>query len=110
MSSPVRQILWSRNGHESHQNTKVNGGNTTFRFFTDNPGAWFLHWSVSFSHIPIPDSLIFLSHIDWHLEAGLAVVFGESPADNIRGPQSQIQTPDWKALCPMYNDLEPEFQ
>ncbi|KAJ7254119.1 multicopper oxidase-domain-containing protein, partial [Mycena rebaudengoi] len=40
----------------------INGGNTTFRFFTDNPGAWFLH-----------------CHIDWHLEAGLAVVFGERP-------------------------------
>jgi iron transport multicopper oxidase len=22
----------------------VSGGNTTFRFFTNNPGAWFLHW------------------------------------------------------------------
>lgn len=39
------------------------------------------------------------SHIDWHLEAGLAVVFSESPSANIAGPQSQIQTPDWKTLC-----------
>ncbi|KAJ7174854.1 laccase [Mycena filopes] len=68
-------------------------GNTTFRFFSGNPGAWFLH-----------------CHIDWHLEAGLAVVFGESPSDNIAGPQSQIQTPDWKQLCPIYDDLAPEFQ
>ncbi|KAJ7448513.1 putative laccase 2 precursor [Mycena latifolia] len=73
--------------------TPINGGNTTFRFFTDNPGAWFLH-----------------CHIDWHLEAGLAVVFGESPAANIAGPQSQIQQPDWKALCPTYDALAPEFQ
>ncbi|KAI0269645.1 laccase 4 [Russula aff. rugulosa BPL654] len=32
----------------------------TIRFFTDNPGPWFLH-----------------CHIDWHLNAGLAVVFAE---------------------------------
>jgi hypothetical protein len=50
------------------------------------------------------------SHINWHLEAGLAVVFGESPAANIAGPQSQIQQPDWKALCPTYDALAPEFQ
>ncbi|KAJ6586497.1 laccase2 [Mycena vulgaris] len=73
--------------------TPVNGGNMTFRFFSNNPGAWFLH-----------------CHIDWHLEAGLAVVFGESPAANIAGPQSQIQQPDWKALCPTYDALAPEFQ
>ncbi|KAJ6586518.1 laccase2 [Mycena vulgaris] len=73
--------------------TPINGGNTTFRFFSNNPGAWFLH-----------------CHIDWHLEAGLAVVFGESPAANIAGPQSQIQQPDWKALCPTYDALAPEFQ
>ncbi|KAJ6453953.1 laccase [Mycena sanguinolenta] len=71
----------------------INGGNTTFRFFSGNPGAWFLH-----------------CHIDWHLEAGLAVVFGESPAANIKGPQSQIVQPDWSALCPTYDNLEPEFQ
>ncbi|KAF9032497.1 laccase [Hymenopellis radicata] len=51
----------------------INGGNTTFRFFTDNPGAWFLH-----------------CHIDWHLEAGLAIAFAEAPADNIAGPHAQI--------------------
>ncbi|KAJ7136866.1 putative laccase 2 precursor [Mycena epipterygia] len=73
--------------------TPINGGNTTFRFFSGNPGAWFLH-----------------CHIDWHLEAGLAVVFGESPAANIAGPQSQIQQPDWKALCPTYDQLAPELQ
>ncbi|KAJ7318522.1 laccase [Mycena albidolilacea] len=71
----------------------ISGGNTTFRFFTNNPGAWFLH-----------------CHIDWHLEAGLAVVFGESPSANIAGPQSQIQTPQWKDLCPTYDALAPEFQ
>jgi iron transport multicopper oxidase len=71
----------------------INGGNTTFRFFSGNPGAWFLH-----------------CHIDWHLEAGLAVVFAEAPADNIKGPQSQIVQPDWSALCPEYDALDPDFQ
>lgn len=71
----------------------INGGNTTFRFFSGNPGAWFLH-----------------CHIDWHLEAGLAIVFAEAPADNIAGPQSQITPQDWKNLCPMYDALAPDFQ
>ncbi|KAG6836660.1 Laccase-1 [Arthromyces matolae] len=71
----------------------INGGNTTFRFRTDNPGAWFLH-----------------CHIDWHLEAGLAVVFAEAPADNIAGPQSQITPQDWKDLCPEYNALNADLQ
>ena len=93
----------------------VNGGNLTFRFFSGNPGAWFLHWCVaSFLLFPPANAALILSfarsHIDWHLEAGLAVVFGESPAANIAGPQSQIQQPDWKALCPTYDNLAPEFQ
>ncbi|KAL0569009.1 laccase, multicopper oxidase, benzenediol:oxygen oxidorectuctase [Marasmius crinis-equi] len=71
----------------------INGGNTTFRFKSDNPGAWFLH-----------------CHIDWHLEAGLAIVFGESPAENREGPQSQITPQDWEQLCPEYNALTPEEQ
>jgi iron transport multicopper oxidase len=91
-------------------NATVNGGNTTFRFFSGNPGAWFLHWCVpALISILIPNILL-CSHIDWHLEAGLAVVFGESPAANIAGPQSQIQQPDWKQLCPTYDALAPEFQ
>ncbi|KAF5367142.1 hypothetical protein D9758_003875 [Tetrapyrgos nigripes] len=69
------------------------GGNTTFRFQSDNPGAWFLH-----------------CHIDWHLEAGLAVVFAESPAENINGPHKQITPDDWKDLCPEYDDLDPDLQ
>nr|UDP83122.1 laccase 6 [Cyathus bulleri] len=71
----------------------VNGGNMTFRFFSGNPGAWFLH-----------------CHIDWHLEAGLAVVFAEAPEDNISGPQAQITPEDWESLCPQYDALAPEFQ
>ncbi|KAJ3562276.1 hypothetical protein NP233_g9679 [Leucocoprinus birnbaumii] len=71
----------------------INGGNTTFRFLTDNPGAWFLH-----------------CHIDWHLEAGLAVVFAEAPEDNVSGPAAQITPQDWLDLCPDYDQLDPEVQ
>lgn len=41
-------------------NTGNMGDNVTIRFTTDNPGPWFLH-----------------CHIDWHLEAGFAVVLAE---------------------------------
>ncbi|KAJ6596282.1 laccase [Mycena vulgaris] len=59
----------------------------------DNPGPWFLH-----------------CHIDWHLEAGLAVVFAERPADVRAGPKSNIITPQWLDLCPAYNALPTELQ
>jgi len=54
----------------------------TIRFFTDNPGPWFLH-----------------CHIDWHLNAGFAVVFAE---DILDVPSKDIVTPDWENLCPQY--------
>ncbi|KXN84654.1 Putative urea carboxylase [Leucoagaricus sp. SymC.cos] len=71
----------------------INGGNTTFRWLTDNPGAWFLH-----------------CHIDWHLEAGLAVAFAEAPEDNVSGDAAQITPQDWLDLCPQYDQLDPELQ
>ena len=40
------------------------GDNVTIRFRTDNPGPWFLH-----------------CHIDFHLEAGFAVVMAEDTSD-----------------------------
>ncbi|KAF7965048.1 hypothetical protein HWV62_829 [Athelia sp. TMB] len=40
------------------------GDNVTIRWVTDNPGPWFLH-----------------CHIDWHLQAGLAIVFAEDIPD-----------------------------
>ncbi|KAH9005365.1 laccase [Lactarius deliciosus] len=46
----VRDVVSMGNGND----------NVTIRFFTDNPGPWFLH-----------------CHIDWHLENGFAVVFAE---------------------------------
>ncbi|KAF8511283.1 laccase [Hysterangium stoloniferum] len=62
----------------------------TIRFRTDNPGPWFLH-----------------CHKDWHLEAGLAVVFAEDPA----GIKQTIHPPQaWRDLCDIYNALPPSQQ
>ncbi|KAF7341807.1 Laccase 17 [Mycena sanguinolenta] len=71
----------------------VDQGGVIIRFRADNPGPWFLH-----------------CHIDWHLEAGLAVVFAEAPADQRQGPQSQIIPAAWNDLCPIYNNLTQELQ
>ncbi|KAJ7866987.1 laccase 17, partial [Mycena olivaceomarginata] len=68
----------------------VDSGGVIIRFRADNPGPWFLH-----------------CHIDWHLEAGLAVVFAESPASERQGPSAQIITPQWLNLCPAYDALAP---
>nr|Q99055.1 RecName: Full=Laccase-4; AltName: Full=Benzenediol:oxygen oxidoreductase 4; AltName: Full=Diphenol oxidase 4; AltName: Full=Urishiol oxidase 4; Flags: Precursor [Trametes villosa]AAB47734.1 laccase [Trametes villosa] len=67
-------------------NTGTVGDNVTIRFTTDNPGPWFLH-----------------CHIDFHLEAGFAIVFSEDTAD-----VSNTTTPStaWEDLCPTYNALD----
>ncbi|KAI0351345.1 hypothetical protein OH77DRAFT_1498596 [Trametes cingulata] len=58
--------------------------NVTVRFVTDNPGPWFLH-----------------CHIDWHLQAGLAIVFAEDTKDTkLVNPVPE----DWKKLCPIYDE------
>ncbi|KXN92880.1 Laccase-1, partial [Leucoagaricus sp. SymC.cos] len=58
--------------------------NVTVRFNTNNPGPWILH-----------------CHIDWHLEAGLAIVFAED-ADTF----ATETVPDaWEDLCPIYDAL-----
>jgi iron transport multicopper oxidase len=53
-------------------------GSAALRVVADNPGAWFFHCKrlsiiVSFRLMP------YLGHIEWHLEAGLAVTFTEAP-------------------------------
>ncbi|KAF8521720.1 laccase [Hysterangium stoloniferum] len=63
------------------------------RFRTDNPGPWIVH-----------------CHIDWHLEAGLAAVFAESPTDIQNGPQSVQPNEAWQQLCGIYNALDPSLQ
>jgi len=61
------------------------GDNVTIRFYTDNSGPWFFH-----------------CHIDWHLNAGFAVVF----AEDVPEVESQIHpTAQWDKLCPTYNNF-----
>ncbi|ESK88328.1 laccase [Moniliophthora roreri MCA 2997] len=70
-------------------NSGKGGDNVTIRFFTDNPGPWFLH-----------------CHIDWHLEVGLAVVFAERTPEWKNWIEPTIP-PAWDELCPAYNALAP---
>ncbi|KAF9461176.1 laccase 2 precursor [Collybia nuda] len=58
------------------------GDNVTIRFVTDNSGPWILH-----------------CHIDWHLRAGMAVVF----AEDTRSISSMVPPESWDQLCPIYN-------
>ncbi|KAH8102023.1 laccase 2 [Cristinia sonorae] len=64
-------------------NIGIAGDDVTIRFVTDNPGPWFLH-----------------CHIDWHLEAGFAVVFAEDIPDTAA---ANPVPPSWSQLCPDYN-------
>ncbi|KAK0454222.1 laccase lcc5 [Desarmillaria tabescens] len=59
------------------------GDNVTIRFTTDNPGPWFLH-----------------CHIEWHLDAGFAIVFAEAAE---RWNSTIHPTDQWDKLCPKYN-------
>ncbi|EJD05393.1 laccase [Fomitiporia mediterranea MF3/22] len=68
--------------------TGQGGDEVTFRFFTDNPGPWFLH-----------------CHIDWHLENGLAVVLAEDPGDTAAADPPGV---DWQQLCPLYDGNNPD--
>lgn len=65
--------------------TPAAGDNVTIRFQTDNPGPWFLH-----------------CHIDFHLDAGFAIVFAEDVADvKAANPVPKA----WSDLCPIYDGL-----
>ncbi|KAG2108567.1 laccase [Suillus cothurnatus] len=66
----------------------VQNQQTVIRWVTDNSGPWFLH-----------------CHIDWHLDAGFAVVMAESPSDT----QKHLgHIPNaWDELCPTFNALTP---
>ncbi|KAF9232456.1 laccase [Melanogaster broomeanus] len=66
----------------------IQGEQVVMRWVTDNSGPWFLH-----------------CHIDWHLEAGFAIVMAENPP----GVPSHLGTvPDaWDKLCPTFNALTP---
>ncbi|KAG9100807.1 laccase [Ceratobasidium sp. 392] len=75
--------------------TTINGA-AAFTFNgiqTDNPGPWFVH-----------------CHIDWHLEAGLALVFAEAPDQTRVGAQRVQPAPGWNQLCPKYAALPAALQ
>ncbi|CAE6445716.1 unnamed protein product [Rhizoctonia solani] len=71
----------------------VSSPGVILRFRTDNPGPWFVH-----------------CHIDWHLEAGLAMVFAEAPEEIRTGAQSVRPNNAWDQLCPKYQALPAELQ
>ncbi|KAF7318698.1 Laccase A [Mycena chlorophos] len=60
--------------------------NVTIRFETNNEGPWILH-----------------CHIDFHLEAGLAIVFAEDVDEIV----DSVQPEAWDQLCPTYDALTP---
>ncbi|KAI0751805.1 laccase 1 [Daedaleopsis nitida] len=65
--------------------SQLHGDNVTIRFRTDNTGPWFLH-----------------CHIDFHLQAGFAVVLAEDiPYVKADNPAPQA----WSDLCPTYDAL-----
>ncbi|EUC56627.1 oxidorectuctase, putative [Rhizoctonia solani AG-3 Rhs1AP] len=72
---------------------RVGGTGVVLRFKTDNPGPWFVH-----------------CHIDWHLEAGLALVFAEAPSEVRQGTQSVQPNQAWEQLCPKYQALPTDLQ
>ncbi|KAH0826954.1 laccase [Lanmaoa asiatica] len=102
------------------------GQQMVIRFVTDNSGPWFLHWydhsspTMLLTHADGFPS----SHIDWHLEAGFAIVMAENPAgvqDHLgKIPGKRLRrlvepvtysTPSeqasWYDLCPIYDSLSP---
>lgn len=60
----------------------IQGRTTTIRFTTDNVGPWFLH-----------------CHIDFHLDAGLAVVLAEG-VEEVSSALHPVSA--WNNLCPSY--------
>ncbi|KAG2346016.1 laccase [Suillus weaverae] len=77
--NPVRRDVVSSGGQ---------GQQMVIRWVTDNSGPWFLH-----------------CHIDWHLDAGFAIVMAESPSET-RKHLKGLST-SWSNLCPIYNSLTP---
>ncbi|KAI0652451.1 laccase [Trametes meyenii] len=65
--------------------TPAAGDNVTIRFRTDNPGPWFLH-----------------CHIEFHLDAGFAVVLAEDIPD-VKAVNPVPKA--WSNLCPIYDKL-----
>ncbi|KAG1814195.1 laccase [Suillus variegatus] len=67
------------------------GEKMVIRWVTDNSGPWFLH-----------------CHIDWHLDAGFAIVMAESPSEtqtHLKGLPTA-----WGDLCPAYDSLTSQLR
>ncbi|KAJ8592036.1 laccase [Rhizopogon salebrosus TDB-379] len=64
------------------------GQQMVIRWTTDNSGPWFLH-----------------CHVDWHLDAGFAIVMAESPSDT-KAHISPVPA-EWDQLCPIFDSLSP---
>ncbi|KZP16284.1 multicopper oxidase [Athelia psychrophila] len=79
-ANPVRRDVVSTGGKND---------NVTIRFVTDNAGPWFLH-----------------CHIDFHLAAGMALVFVEDAAEIAA---KDPVTKEWEALCPKYEHFRSPF-
>jgi iron transport multicopper oxidase len=77
--NPVRRDVVSAGGK---------GARMVIRWTTDNSGPWYLH-----------------CHIDWHLDAGFAVIMAESPSDT-RAHLNQVPQ-EWDQLCPIFDSLSP---
>ncbi|KAG2363730.1 laccase [Suillus spraguei] len=75
--NPVRRDVVS-SGYENER--------MVIRWVTDNSGPWFLH-----------------CHIDWHLDAGFAIVMAESPSDTEKHIGSVTKA--WDDLCPIFDKL-----
>ncbi|KAF8713768.1 multicopper oxidase family, partial [Rhizoctonia solani] len=99
VSGHVFDVVQSLGGSINYVNpprrdvVRVSSTGVILRFRTDNPGPWFVH-----------------CHIDWHLEAGLAVVFAEAPSETRTGAQRVVPAPGWDQLCPKYASLPAALQ
>ncbi|KAG0704573.1 laccase [Suillus ampliporus] len=77
--NPVRRDVVSSGGENQQM---------VIRWVTDNSGPWFLH-----------------CHIDWHLDAGFAIVMAESPSETRKHLKGLPVA--WDNLCPIYDSLTP---
>ncbi|KAF9224209.1 hypothetical protein BS17DRAFT_704079, partial [Gyrodon lividus] len=70
----------------------IQGQQLVIRWVTDNSGPWFLH-----------------CHIDWHLDAGFAIVMAEDPAGAhnhlSKVPSTYTQSPATFATDPIFRSM-----
>ncbi|KAF9067165.1 laccase 1 [Rhodocollybia butyracea] len=87
--------------------------NVTIRFRTDNAGGYYyvLVGRVLFENLNLSDSYpefnpgFLHCHIDFHLEAGFAIVLAEGANETAAANPVPVA---WEDLCPIYDNLTPE--